>query len=84
MDENRLKKIVTKILDSRFKGFTIREFRVLPTQKLDEKGKWVPDSYTLFIGLNRPANFYLEKHAEWEVSSFLENFLGIEIVSDFF
>jgi hypothetical protein len=84
MDENRLKKIVTKILDTRFKGFTIREFRVLPTQKLDENGKWVPDSHTLFIGLNRTANFYLEKRGEWEVSRFLENVLGIEIVADFF
>jgi hypothetical protein len=48
-------------LDTRFKGFTIREFRVLPTQKMSENGKWVPDSHTLFIGLNRPADFYLEK-----------------------
>jgi len=84
MDENRLKKIVNKILDTRFKGFTIREFRVLPTQKLDEKGKWVPDSHTLFIGLNRPANFYLEKRGEWELSDFLKGAIGIEIVADFF
>jgi hypothetical protein len=84
MDESRLKKIVTKILDTRFKGFTIREFKVLPTQKMDEDGNWVPWSHTLFIGLNRPANFYLQKQGEWEVSRFLENVLGIEIVADFF
>jgi hypothetical protein len=84
MDENRLKKIVTKILDTRFKGFTIREFRVLPTQKLDEKGKWVPDSHTLFIGLNRPANFYLQKRDEWDLTRQLEQVLGLEVVADFF
>jgi len=84
MDESRLKKIVTKILDTRFKGFTIREFRVLPTQKLDEDGNWVPWSYTLFIGLNRNANFYLEKRGEWELCDFLEGAIGIEVVADFF
>jgi hypothetical protein len=84
MDESRLKIIVTKILDTRFKGFTIREFRVLPTQKMSENGKWVPDSHTLFIGLNRPANFYLEKRGEWELSDFLESAIGIEVVADFF
>jgi len=84
MDESRLKKIVTKILDTRFKGFTIREFRVLPTQKMSENGKWIPDSHTLFIGLNRPANFYLEKRGEWELSDFLESAIGIEVVADFF
>jgi len=72
------------MLDTSFEGFTIREFRVLPTQKLDENGKWVPDSHTLFIGLNRPANFYLDKRGEWELSAFLESVIGIEIVADFF
>jgi hypothetical protein len=84
MDENRLKKIVTKILDTSFEGFTIREFRVLSTQKLDEEGNWVPDSHTLFIGLNRPANFYLQKQGEWDLSRQLEQVLGLEVVADFF
>ena len=84
MDESRLKIIVTKILDTRFKGFTIREFRVLPTQKMDEDGNWVPWSHTLFIGLNRPADFYLEKRGEWELCDFLEGAIGIEVVADFF
>ena len=84
MDESRLKKIVTKILDTRFKGFTIREFRVLPTQKMDEDGNWVPWSHTLFIGLNRPANFYLQKQGEWDVSQRLEQVLGFEVIADFF
>ena len=84
MDENRLKKIVSKILDTSFEGFTIREFRILPTQKLDEAGNWVPDSHTLFIGLNRPSNFYLQKQEEWGVSRLLEQTLGLEVVADFY
>jgi len=84
VDENRLKKVVTKILDTSFEGFTIRDFRVLPTQKLNEEGNWVPDSHTLFIGLNRPANFYLQKQDEWEVSRRLEQVLGLEVVADFY
>jgi hypothetical protein len=84
MDENRLKKIVSKILDTSFEGFTIREFRVLPTQKLDETGNWVPNSHTLFIGLNRPSNFYLQKQEEWGVSKLLEQTLGLEVVADFY
>lgn len=84
MDENRLKKIVQKYVDSRFKGFTIRDFRVLPTSKLDDNGKWVPDSYALFIGLNRPANFYLELGKEWELGHKLEILLGMEVVADFY
>ena len=84
MDESRLKKIVTKILDTSFEGFTIREFRVLPTQKMDEDGNWVPWSHTLFIGLNRPANFYLQKEEEWNVSRQLEQVLGFEVIADFF
>jgi hypothetical protein len=84
MDEIRLKKIVTKILDTSFEGFTIQEFKVLPTQKMDEDGNWVPWSHTLFIGLNRPANFYLQKQGEWDVSQRLEQVLGFEVIADFF
>ena len=84
MDESRLKKIVTKILDTSFEGFTIREFKVLPTQKMDEDGNWVPWSHTLFIGLNRPANFYLQEEGEWNVSQQLEQVLGFEVIADFF
>jgi hypothetical protein len=84
MDESRLKKIVTKILDTSFEGFTIREFKVLPTQKMDEDGNWVPWSHTLFIGLNRPSNFYLQEEGEWNVSQQLEQVLGFEVIADFF
>lgn len=84
MDENRLKKLVEKILETRFEGFTIRDFRILPTSKLDDKGKWVPDSHALFIGLNRPANFYLYKREEWELGQRLEKLLAMEVVADFY
>jgi hypothetical protein len=39
---------------------------------------------TLFIGLNRPANFYLQKQGEWDVSQRLEQVLGFEVIADFF
>lgn len=84
MDENKLKNIVQKYIDSRFKGFTIRDFRVLPTSKLDDNGKWVPDSHTLFIGLNRPENSYLELGKDWELGDRLEKLLGMEVVADFY
>jgi hypothetical protein len=84
MDENRLKKIIIKMLDTSFEGFTIREFRALPIQKLDEEGNWVPDSHTLFIGLNRPSNFYLQKQDEWDLTRQLELMLGLEVVADFY
>jgi hypothetical protein len=51
---------------------------------MDEKGKWIPWSHTLFIGLNRPANFYLQKQEERELTRTLEDILGFEVVVDFF
>jgi len=72
------------MLDTSFEGFTIREFRALPIQKLDEEGNWVPDLHTLFIGLNRPSNFYLQKQDEWDLTRQLELMLGLEVVADFY
>jgi hypothetical protein len=51
---------------------------------LDEEGNWVPDSHTIFMGLNRPANFYLQKQGEWDLTRQLEQVLGLEVVADFF
>lgn len=86
MDESRIKKIVQSALDISYGNITIKEFRALPTNKLDEDtGKWVPDSYTLFIDLGRN-NIDEEK---WETSnngsvgSFLESLLGFECCVDF-
>ena len=59
MDQNRLKKICEMALESR--GITVTEFRALPTQSYDhEQGKWVPDSYSLFLGLRRKDSSELE------------------------
>jgi len=93
MDQNRLKKICEMALDSR--GVIISEFRVLPTQSFDhEKGDWVPDSYSLFLGVKRKTEPKLEKvggdityreiSSEFgDLESFLKTLLGFECVVDF-
>jgi len=93
MDQNRLKKICGMALDSR--GVIISEFRVLPTQSFDhEKGDWVPDSYSLFLGVKRKTEPKLEKvggdityreiSSEFgDLESFLKTLLGFECVVDF-
>jgi hypothetical protein len=93
MDQNRLKKICGMALDSR--GVIISEFRVLPTQSFDhEKGDWVPDSYSLFLGVKRKTEPKLEKvggdityrelSSEFgDLERFLETLLGFECVVDF-
>jgi hypothetical protein len=86
MDENRLKKVIQSALDISYGNITIKEFRALPTNKLDEEtGKWVPDSYTLFIDLSR--NSIDEEKCgvsnNGSVGSFLESLLGFECCVDF-
>ena len=93
MDQNRLKKICDMALESR--GVVITEFRALPTQLFDhEKGKWVPDSYSLFLSLRRKYSAELERsggdvtyrYSSSEIEDlvrFLETLLGFECVIDF-
>jgi hypothetical protein len=93
MDQNRLKKICEMALDSR--GVIVTEFRALPTQMFDpEKGEWVPDSYSLFLGVKRKLEPVLEKvggdatyrqvSSEFgDLERFLETLLGFECVVDF-
>jgi hypothetical protein len=93
MDQNRLKKICEVALESR--GVIVTEFRALPTQLFDhEKGKWVPDSYSLFLGVKRKSEPVLEKmggdatyrqvSSEFgDLERFLETLLGFECVVDF-
>jgi hypothetical protein len=93
MDQNRLKKICEVALESR--GVIVTEFRALPTQLFDhEKGKWVPDSYSLFLGVKRKTEPVLEKmggdatyrqvSSEFgDLERFLETLLGFECVVDF-
>jgi hypothetical protein len=86
MDENRLKKVVQSALDISYSGVTIREFKMLETNKPDETGKWVHDSYALFMDLNRVSiddEKYLEKSKERSVENFLESLLGFECSVNF-
>ena len=78
MDQNRLKKICEMALESR--GITVTEFRALPTQSYDhEQGKWVPDSYSLFLVLKQIKDCDDNRN----VSSFIESVIGFECVVDF-
>ena len=93
MDQNRLKKICEMALESR--GIIVTEFRALPTQMFDpEKSEWVPDSYSLFLGVKRKLEPVLEKvggdvtyrqlSSEFgDLERFLETLLGFECVVDF-
>ena len=80
MDENRLKKICELALESR--NVIVSEFNVLHTNQYDsETGKWVPHSYTLFIGVKRVGEV-VEPHYD-KLDYFLESLLGFECVVDF-
>lgn len=86
MDESRLKKVVQSALDISFSGVTIREFKMLETNKPDETGTWVHDSYALFMDLNRVninREDYLEMCNERRVERFLESVLGFECSVNF-
>jgi hypothetical protein len=81
MDKNRLKKVVQSALDISFdESLQISEFRALPTHTYDnEKGEWVPDSYSLFLVVKK-----LKDHDDLRnVSTLLESVLGFECVVDF-
>jgi len=86
MDESRIKKIVQSALDISFSGVTIREFKMLETNKPDETGTWVHDSYALFMDLNRVSidrEDYLEMCNERRIENQLESLLGFECSVNF-
>jgi hypothetical protein len=87
MEQVRLKKIVQSWLDTSYSGVTIKEFLILPTNKLDEEtGKWVSDSFTLFINLSRSGvdeEKWIEMSNKRNVESLLESLLGFECCVDF-
>jgi hypothetical protein len=86
MDKNRLKKVVQSALDISYSGVTIKDFEVLETNKPDETGKWVHDSYALFVGLNRVSidrEDYLEMCNERRIENQLECLLGFECSVNF-
>jgi hypothetical protein len=86
MDESRLKKMIQSALDISYSGVTIRDFKMLETNKPDETGKWVHDSYALFMDLNRVSvdrEDYLEMSNERNVERFLESMFGFEFSVNF-
>lgn len=76
MDKNRLKKVVEKFINRGNSKYTIREFIMLPTYKLDENGQWVPDTHEIFMTLYRHENSYSEISKERDLESKLEQYLG--------
>lgn len=92
MDKDRLRKICESALDTSFSGITLTEFRALPTQKYDEvTNKWIPDSYSLFIVLEKPPVCYKDfNYSSFDddsnsrnVENFLESLLGFDVCVDF-
>jgi hypothetical protein len=80
MDQVRLKKIVQSALDLSFSGVSIVDFNVIPTHKWDENvTKWVPDSYSLFLGVKQSLRLDNPKDIEF----FVESLLGFECCVDF-
>jgi hypothetical protein len=81
MDKNRLKKVVQSALDISFdESLQISEFRALPTHTYDnEKGEWVPDSYSLFLVVKK----LKDRDDLRDVSTLLESLLGFECCVDF-
>jgi hypothetical protein len=77
--EDRIKKLCELALESR--NVIISEFTAIPTQKFDEeKNKWVPDSYSLFLMLKRKVEPNLEKLGGEGYSSLASEFNGIEVL----
>ena len=79
---DRIKRIVESSLNTSFGGeISIVDMVVLPTQKYDEEAsKWIPDSYSLFLQIQR-GSVILDRPGE--VESFLESLLGFECCVDF-
>lgn len=81
MDESRLKKLVQSALDISYdESLQINEFRALRTHAYDsEKGKWVPDSYSLFLVVKK----IKDRDDFRNVSTLIESVIGFECVVDF-
>jgi hypothetical protein len=81
MDKNRLKKVCQSALEISFPSLKISDFEVIPTFKYCEsQNDWVPDSYSLFVGIKRDGEF-LDR--PMGVEGFLESLLGLECCVDF-
>ena len=82
MDKNRLKRLCELALESR--NVIISEFTAIPTQKFDEeKNKWIPDSYSLFLMLKRKVDIDGGFSDLEGIEVLLEGLLGFECCVDF-
>ena len=80
MDQNRLKKICEMALETR--GVGITEFRTFSTSNYDdEKGDWVINSYSLFLGVRKKETTELQSRKDLE--QFLESLFGFVCVVEF-
>ncbi len=84
MDKNRLKKLYSEALNSSYKNkLSITDFIVLPTHEYNnEKNKWVPSSYSVFVGLKKSTD-YLDNDDWRGAEKFLENLFGFDCVVNF-
>jgi len=80
LNVDRLKRMCELALESR--NVIISEFTAIPTQKFDEeKNKWIPDSYSLFLMLKRKVEPNLEKlGGDITYLNLSSEFLGIEVL----
>ena len=68
-------------LDISFPLLKVSDFVVIPTFKYDDsQNDWVPDSYSLFVQVNRNGET-LDRPIE--VENFLESLLGFDCCVDF-
>jgi len=81
MDQDKLKKLCLSALDISFPKLKVSDFVVVPTFKYDDSvNDWVPDSYSLFVQVNRNGE-NLDRPRE--VENFLESLLGFDCCVDF-
>jgi hypothetical protein len=81
MDKIRLKKLCESALNMSYPSLMISDFEVIPTFKYDDtQNDWVPDSFSLFVGIKRNGELMILPNG---VERFLERLLGLECCVDF-
>ena len=75
MDKDRLKLICSKILNK--KKITISNFNCIETYNLGDDGKWVQESYCVFLSINDNNE---QKYLQSIISKELENIFGFEFI----
>ena len=81
MDQDRLKRMYEKVLETSFDHpIIIKEFRALQTHQYNIiQNEWVPDSYGIFILLDGDRT----RVKEYDITVLLEGIFGFECVIDF-